>query len=419
MTAPDATIPLADDALPGLVRVTTPSRLADWLSERSGTELRVVPRRMRYKPGVSLVMSVDVLPATAPDGDPSSKPCLVRCYAASAGDKLRKTLEVMPTASLLAHDERALLLVSTAAGDRDLPLLRLLAEPDGLRVVVERVLPERPQLASACLRTLRHNPERRWVGLLETGGVPALLLRGYSRKDVRPRAHAYAAMAGGQPRTPSVLGSSRSLGVVAVEWVPGRVLNGSTVESEWLAGGAAIAELHGREGLPLKRLSSRHDAAKVREAADLLARVLPAAADVNGLARDVYRRLRRLDRDRTPVHGDFSADQVVMTPGGGTAVIDLDHVRLGDPAADLGCAVADRMIRAEEDGDVGSGRAHAAALVEGYASARRPPTSPAVATHALAFRIRKAIEPFRECRPDWPELVTARLERAGAARDLL
>ena len=420
MTAPEVGIPLTDDALPGLGLVTDPARLSAWLSAQARTDLRVAPRRLRYKPGVSLVMAVDVLPADAPEGDPATRPCLVRTYSARAADKVRKTLEVAPADSVLGHDREALLVVTTAAGDRDLPLLARLAEPDGLRTVVERLLPDRPELASARVRTLRHNPERRWVGVLETGEAPVLLLRGYPGRETRRHARAYAAVAGGPPRTPTVLGSSRSLGVAVVEWVPGRELAASTDRSEWLAGGSTIAQLHGRGHVPLKHVSSRDEAAKVREAADLVARLMPGMADeVIALADEVRHGLRALDRERRPVHGDFSADQVVVTPDGGTALVDLDRAHLGDPAADLGCAVAEVMIRAEEDGDVGRGRRLAATLVEGYASERRPPTSATIATHALAFRLRKAAEPFRACRPDWRARVAARFERARAAHQLL
>lgn len=419
MTARDLTIPLTDDALPGLERATAPARLGHWLGEATGRDVRVVPRRLRYKPGVSLVMAIDVLPADAPDGDASTRHCLVRAYASDAGAKLLKTVSASPD-SVLGYDARASLMVTTAAGDRDLPLLARLQTPEGLRQVVDRVLPDHPELGSACVRTLRHNPERRWVGLLETGGRPTVLLRGYRSKEVKDRFRAYSALEGGTPRTPAVLGWSRSYGVVAVEWVPGRELAACAGREDWLAGGATLGRLHDRADVSLHHVSGRHHADGVLEAAELVARLLPGSADsVLGLARDVEHRIRLMEHERSPVHGDFSPDQVIVSDDGGTALVDLDRAHLGDPAADLGCAVADVMTETEESGDVGRGRHVSASLVEGYATARRPPTSATIATYALAYRIRKAAEPFRACRPDWPALVAARVQRAEAARELL
>lgn len=417
--APEQGIPLRDVALPGLGCVTDQARLSSWLSEATGTSLSAVPRRLRYKPGTSLVLAVDVLPVGAPDGDPATRSWVVRSYAPHSADKARKAVNVVPPGSVIADDQQRLLVATTAAGDRALPLLARLAAPEGLRAVVGRVLPDRPELASASLRTLRHNPGRRWVGMLEVDGTPAGLLRGYPSREVRGHARTYAALTGGSPRTPRALGSSRSLGVVAVEWVAGQDLSASCDRSEWVAAGASISRLHRREGLSLRHVRSREEAAKVCEAADLLAHLLPdVAAEVTALAADVRRRLRRLERERTPVHGDFSADQVIVSRDG-TALIDLDRARIGDPAADLGCAVAEVMTRAEEDGDVGRGRRLAAALVEGYTCEGPLPASAMIATQALAFRIRKAIEPFRACRPDWPVQVRARIDRTQAAHAML
>jgi hypothetical protein len=343
----------------------------------------------------------------------------VRSYAPRSADKARKAVDVVPPGSVIADDQQRLLVATTAAGDRKLPLLAHLAAPEGLRAVVGRVLPDRPELASASLRTLRHNPGRRWVGMLEVDGTPAGLLRGYPSPEVRGHARTYAALAGGSPRTPRALGSSRSLGVVAVEWVAGQDLSASCDRSEWVAAGASISRLHRREGLSLRHVRSREEAAKVCEAADLLAHLLPdVAAEVTALAADVRRRLRRLERERTPVHGVFSADQVIVSRDG-TALSDLDRARIGDPAADLGCAVAEVMTRAEEGGDVGRGRRLAAALVEGYTCEGPLPASATIATQALAFRIRKAIEPFRACRPDWPVQVRARIDHTQAAHAML
>lgn len=417
MTAPDAPLPLADPALAGLERVTDPGRLAEWLSATLGAEVRVVPRRLRYKPGVSLVMAVDVHPSRSAVDDRLRTPYLVRSYAPRAAAKLHKTVAVSPPGTVVACDDAALVVVTTAAGDRDLPLLARL-DAGGLPDVLARVVPERAAgLADAGMRTVSYNPARRWVGVLESGGEPLLTLRAFPQREARRRGRGYAALAGGPPTTPAVAGSSRSYGVVAVEWVAGQELTAAHVPDAWRAAGASVARVHDRGPLPLKHRSSRHEADGVRESAALIAELLPTLGrDATALAEETHRRLLALDHQRTPVHGDFSPDQVVVTPDGGAALVDLDEAHLGDPAADLGSAVAALMGEAEEDD--GAARAHeqVGLLIEGYASVRQPPAPAAVATQALGFRVRKALEPFRRCEPDWPDRVAARLRRAASAR---
>ena len=78
--------------------------------------------------------------------------------------------------------------------------------------------------------------------------------------------------------------------------------------------------------------------------------------------------------------------------------------------ADVGC------LRAS----ISPGDEHLAeASLEGYGLVRRPPDRRAVAAYALAYGLRKAIDPFRECAPDWPAAVTRRVLELEARCDRL
>ncbi len=117
-----------------------------------------------------------------------------------------------------------------------------------------------------------------------------------------------------------------------------------------------------------------------------------------------------MPRDLVTIHGDFSPDQVVLDGHGEPCVIDLDAAGVGASAADVGCLLA----------SISRGDEHLAeAALEGYGLVRRPPDAGAVAAYALAYGLRKAIDPFRDCAPDWPAAVTRRVLELEAHCDRL
>jgi len=127
------------------------------------------------------------------------------------------------------------------------------------------------------------------------------------------------------------------------------------------------------------------------------------------------RALRRLPHTACAVHGDFSPDQVVIGPDGRPTIIDLDAVRRGAPEQDLGCLAVSTTIGAHDGADAARRSQRLADFMTGYTDVRRPPADRAVALHAVAFGLRKAADPFRECAPDWREQVTRRVHATGRA----
>jgi Ser/Thr protein kinase RdoA (MazF antagonist) len=133
------------------------------------------------------------------------------------------------------------------------------------------------------------------------------------------------------PGTSPVLAEHARLAVRAVRWVPGSPLDalvrtGLPVPA-LRAAGAALARLHER---PAGGLPAQDDG--LSAAAAQLAVLLPdLAEDASALAA----RLRPPSGGVT-LHGDFSADQVVVD-GDRAVLVDLDRVRAGSPADDLGC----------------------------------------------------------------------------------
>jgi aminoglycoside phosphotransferase (APT) family kinase protein len=129
-----------------------------------------------------------------------------------------------------------------------------------------------------------------------------------------------------------------------------------------------------------------------------------AGARLAGLARRLTLALAATPADLGPIHGDFSADQVVMSDGR-PCLIDWDRAGTGDLGADLGSALARLDANRMWDG-VPAERAHRAgsAFLEGYAATRALPAS--VEAQRLAHLALLMCEPFRRQLPDWPEVMT-------------
>ncbi|HEU4336939.1 MAG TPA: phosphotransferase [Nocardioides sp.] len=412
--------PIVEDAeLRGGHLVLSRGRLQDWLSESLGAPCRVEPRRLRYKPGTSVVLAFDL--TLERDGGPATQACLASAWSDHASPKMSKAHRRLPPDARLAHDPERHALVTTAAGDRALPVLERLARPDGPGRLLERLGGPAEGGGGPRIRSIRHNPGRRWVGTLEQPGEPTRLVRAYdSTATMTYAAACYRSLARGPAPTPHLLGRSRSWSVLAVTWAEGVDLAGHPgAEAAWEAAGRALATLHESRAHGLHRPDARRDLDAVRATARQVAVLLPELApEVLHLADAVaheLRVLRRLPHTACTVHGDFSPDQVVVGPDGRPTIIDLDAARRGAPEQDLGCLTASTTIGADDGTDATTRAERLADFMTGYSDVRRPPADRAVALHAVAFGLRKAADPFRECAPDWREQVTRRVQATARA----
>jgi len=398
--------------------VLSPGGLQAWLSESLGHSCSVVPRRLRYKPGTSAVLGFDL--TIVRGGVVTTEPCMASAYSDNAAPKIEKSLRNLPPDACLAYDRQRHSLVTTAAGDRALPLLPRLGRTDGLTDLLSRILPEDNESVAARTRTLRHNPGRRWVGTLERDDRPTLLLRAYDGSASMTRAAAsYRALAHSHTRTPRLLTRSRALAVLAVTWIDGVDLTHAAGNPDlWRAAGSGLARLHESPAATLRHPAPGSAVSAVRAAGRQIAVLLPEiAAEVLDIARLTARELERLPGGSVAIHGDFSADQVVFGPDGLPYFIDLDAAHLGTTAYDVGCLTASTMACAEEIGVASRGDQEMASFLGGYDDVRRGPDATAVALHTVAFRLRKAVDPFRTCAPDWREQVRLRVAAARSALD--
>ncbi|MEE6295954.1 aminoglycoside phosphotransferase family protein [Georgenia wangjunii] len=417
----DSALVAGDPGVPGLALLLDGDRLAEWLSHRLGEELRARPRYLRYKPGTSAVMAVDVRPAdrgtSAPACASPPSTVLLRAYAPAGAAKLVKSLEQAPGAALIAVDRALLTLATTTAADRDLPALALLADPRRRPALLGRVLgtdgADREASAPAgepALRTLAYKPHRRWVGALSTGD-DEVVLRAYRPADLLRATDPVRALAAGDPATPRLLGRHRRSGLAALEFVPGEPVGADAPGATLGAVGAALGAFHAHR-LVLPQRGPRGEAAAVARAVRDVARLLPEQADrADRLAARVLDRLGRLPA--TPsvtVHGDFSLDQVVLLRSGEVGILDLDRVGTGPAEIDLASLLAEALLRPGAPGD-------ADALLEGVLAGYGP--SPvdrsAVSTHLAAQLLRRAAEPFRTRQAAWADAVGRVLDHAERA----
>jgi aminoglycoside phosphotransferase (APT) family kinase protein len=260
------------------------------------------------------------------------------------------------------------------------------------------------------------------------GNGKQVVLKAYTRKAYQRGKHNAAAFASHGPlRLARLLGFSDERRLLAFEWLPGATLlehlAAPEIDREVLGEtGAALATLHAQQPDGLAAWSRQDEVAAVAAVAAEIGFVWPPLAHrAEHLAHRIGAAIADAPPLHVPLHGDFSAAQVLVTPppharaGGRVAIIDLDWSCRGDPADDLGNLIA----QAERQVLIG---AHSAAwresfiatLLDGYRRSTARPLPDRVALYTALNLFRRARHPFRTREPDWPQRTEALLEQAEA-----
>lgn len=363
---------------------------------------------LRYKPGTSVIARVV--------GDQGTQPWW---FAAHARDQRDKTHKIAERAAESGYP----LAAGELAGDAG---VRILSGPIGLDKNLFKPL-RRTGLVGADGRiagtVLSYNPWRRVV-LRRTGGFPgwpgdAAVVRIWAAPPASARLLA-PLHAADVPVLPA-----RTLGADGIEqpWAPGGDLDTALAAFGGLSAsglsarvGSALARLHAvdadRPEIRRARLP-RVDARRALDAArDGVAAGLPGLlAEFDLAAVAVHRELTAHDRPNVLVHGDFSADQVVLDADGVPWIIDLDRMGTAPAGYDLGSFAAVEILRnraADSAGDLlAAYRAHPQSAPVGEDEVR------AWTAFHLLLRV---TEPFRDLDPDCRERGRKRID---AARDQL
>jgi len=318
--------------------------------------LALRPSYLRYKPGTSLIATVRVAGA----------PAQAVAFPVGVHDKLGRLVRAARAAGDLIRAEEELgIAIVAAAADRELP---------GIRAALAR----HPHA-----ETLAYKPARRWVARCDECGV---IIKAHAPD------RAAAALAGHRALAPIVptaeLVRAGDDGVLETRIVPGAVASGS---ADARAAGGILARVH---AAPVPAPGPAGERRVDTPAPGALAAVLPALAGREARLAEGIREALAAGTRMAPVHGDFSADQVLTGPAG-TFVIDLDRAGVGDPHADLGSWAADEIARGIPRALAGS------ALREGYAAAGGSFTEAALLAHTAAGVLRRAAEPFRRQDEGW------------------
>ncbi|WP_019159227.1 aminoglycoside phosphotransferase family protein [Brevibacterium senegalense] len=183
----------------------------------------------------------------------------------------------------------------------------------------------------------------------------------------------------------------------------------------------AVAGLHAAldtvPGLREAGLSRVDPAGAVVAARDGLEAVMPDLLPAFDRVGEEVRRVLAADRSRDVLlHGDLSADQVVLDTRGAVRLIDLDRLAIGPAGYDLGGFAAVELIR----GRAGTAEAlvaayrERAAAVDGTAVRAAEPGDAAVRAWTAHHLLLRVAEPFRALAPAWREQIGARIRQALA-----
>lgn len=421
LSPPDRDLVRRDPGLPGLALLLDPEAFASVVRTHAaqGDLSSAALSYVRYKPTVSCLAGYELTVAGTPVH------VYAKAYRLAAGGKLHKLRSQPAIPGLLGAGhiliEAQGIAVSVFPNDRRLDGLIRLADDAARPRLLRKLFPSRRGLWHGTLRTLRYNPERRYVARLRTDEGAGAVLKVYGASGF---AHARDSTKALKSSThlilPRRIGRSTRHQMLAFEWLSGRLLSEAIADVD-LADlpvsvvGAAIADLHRQHPAALPSVSRQEEALALGSLASALGMLCPHLA---GRARAIARRLGAELTELPPVdgaiHGDFYAKQVLLTDGG-VAVLDLDEARRGDPAGDLGTFIA-HLERDALRGTLPPERVEpvARALLEGYEDAGGRGNLDRINLYTATALFRLAPHPFRQREPDWPERIAAILGRAEA-----
>lgn len=358
--------------------------------------------RLRFKPGLSTS-------AVLEDAEPEATPGWIQVSHDAHLDKLRKALERAEQRGQRVHLIRTgELTIAHGAIDTDPRLQKSL---DGLREL-------HPYVSEAItlgdLSILRYNPQRRLVLRRERPGQDPEVLRVTAHPQTGvadlPTALRAAGVPVAHPETDHPLTGNRRVSVWG--WFGRGDLSDRPEPEAARAAGVALATLHTARGLSRTRHQTDPVSTLRSVAADVADLDEAAAARVRTLTQVLAERLTAHEWATGHIHGDFSADQVLVgRPGEDTVrLTDFDRFGEGPLAADLGTFAAAELTTT---GGAVESLPLTEHLLQAYADC---PGTPPVPPHAVRTWVARALlarvtEPFRAGQPDWLVGVHGRLDQ--------
>ena len=424
----DAKLVRRDPQLPGLGTLLDGAEFAamlDRLYPEAGVK-GVEPRYVRYKPGTSCLVGYRV------EVGPGPLDVYARALNPRITAKIEKAAERHSVPSPLEGGIKVLsdtaVVVYPFPNDHELRALQWLEPPAARREMLKDLFPDRAELWEARLETLRYKPERRYVGHLRAPADLGAVLKLYTREDFHTITDNVDTFVNRPPlRVPRRLSRSKRYRAAAMEWLEGSLLRDAMARPDAGADlcrlvGASLACVHSQK--PKKLHTSCTAESYAQSLAEGALAVSDIAPDLGERAQRLARRIgdllvRRHWRSRRAIHGDFSADQVILQ-NGTAAIVDFDRAGYGDPRIDLGSFRA-KLAFDVMGGVLAESQADACftALLEEYRLASAKDVTRKVDRFTAASLLLSAVEPFRHRHADWRgemETLVAQAERLAERR---
>ncbi|MBN9693554.1 MAG: hypothetical protein J0M24_25180 [Verrucomicrobia bacterium] len=410
-----------DAGLPGLgLLFDSPALLAALRTLSGSARLQACQLRyLRYKPGRNCLAAYTLTVAGR------DWPMYAKAHAADAPGKLTKSAQRSVGSSPLGPGRlllpQAQMEFCLFPQDNKLPSLTQWTDSAWRTGFLSRKRPDWSVPESASWRTLAYKPERRWVAALDLGSGRKGVLRLHSAETFAAAQPQLPAPCSGEilrVAAPSLL--SRSHQAIWSDWQEGSPLatdlNTRTNDTCWDLVGQALGEFHAQTGAGPLDPSASDPMSTLASTRQLLGHLLPRTQSRLHELCDVLRRTPpHCSVPLVRLHGDFSASQVVLSPHGTVALLDLDESRLGAAAVDLGSFLAALDLEVIR-GRLSSRRVEEVRdeLLHGYARRRPALKLQDVEFHRSIALFHRLPEFFRSGESDWPQLTHTGLEILGS-----
>ena len=407
-----------DSTLPGLRILLDSNALLEILRNLAPLKeaVSVTLAYLRYKPGTSCAASLIVTLSSGESRHYFAKALPPHRFQQSWLHPKRQALIAAgdPNAPMALPDVSIILM--HPAHDRTLRALSILLDDDKRRALFKEFLPTTRNPESINWRFIRYKPERRAVIVLshEEKRLAVLRFGGSNEYGCMLQGAAVGAALGHTPLI-TLRGADRML---VTGWIAGNSLdpehNGVPAPTLMAAAGKVLAKIHSAPfSPPLVRTNAENIQALWRVMNTLTA-IYPAAVErFQNITIRLAQSMTANRDEQTLIHGDFSADQLVLSNHDGKLrLLDWDRCSCGSPLTDLATfqarlelqVIGQLISREQADASI-------SAFLNGYTTHRE------VEPHLLKSYCAWALlclanEPFRTRSPNWPTQIEALLARA-------
>jgi len=369
---------------------------------------------LRFKPGENCIVRL-----VCEHGDRSVFG-YAKAHGQSAAQKLKKSAERTHLTSELGIGRVQIpelgMEINFLPNDNALASLGRMGSAVDRDAMLQRIFKKGPNWSGASCEVLSYKPERRLTAALshpENGRVVAKFTT-RQRYERSRHVHKRLVKVDGVGM-PSLAGWSRSCNAMAMQWISGESLTSAVGRGDTMCcsgAGRALARFHQSANKGFKTSEQRRNTGDLTRLADDLSMISPGQTErARTLALAFEQWWLQQEARSTPVHGDFNFEQVVVSQKG-AAMIDFDEVRMGHPMEDLGSFIA-RMELHTLDGSISPTAAAelVSAFMEGYQSEIDMRVDGGLKRFIAVALFRLLHHPFRVRKENWPEVISALLER--------